>query len=120
MNTKDRITAYCCTNADGSQKVSLSVIGKSKNPRCFRLGRPPIKYFANKTAWSNGPTFRKWFCYVFLPHIRSVTSNPVALLVDNAGSHKDLADLRGQATIIPLPKNITSVHQPMDIGIIAQ
>ncbi len=119
MSSKDRITAYVCTNADGSKKVPLAIIGKSKNPRCFRLGLPPVHYFSNKTAWSNSETFKQWFTSVFLPHIRSCTSKKVALLVDNASSHFNLHDIREQVVVIPLPPNVTSVHQPMDMGVIS-
>ena len=96
IDVKDRITAYVCTNADGSRKLPMAVIGKAANPRCFRLGTPPVPYFSNKTAWSHTATFRKWFNYIFLPHVRGVTSGRVALIVDNASSHNELRDLRGQ------------------------
>lgn len=55
---------------------------------------------------------------MLLPLVRSVTSNPVALLVENAISHNELRDLRGQVTFIPLPVNVTSMHQPIDMGVI--
>ena len=118
MSAKDSITAYVCTSADGSQKPPLAIIGKAENPRCFRRGTPAVPYFSNKTAWSNTATFRKWFNHVFLPHVRSVTSRPVALLVENASSHSELCDMRGQVTIIPLPHNVTSMHQKMDMSVI--
>ncbi len=90
MSAKDRITAYVCTNADGSEKLRMAIIGTANNSRCFRLGRPPVQYFSNKTTWSTAETFKKWFNYVFLPHVRSRTSKEVALLMDNANSHCDL------------------------------
>lgn len=118
MGAKDRITAYVCTNADGSQKLPMAIIGKAAKPRCFRLGAPAVPYFSNSTAWSNTGTFRKWFNYVFLPHVRKVTSKPVALVVDNASSHNELKDMRGQVSVIDLPPNVTALHQPMDMGVI--
>lgn len=57
---------------------------------------------------------------VFLPHVRAQTNKKLALIVDNASSHgKDLVDHRGQVDIVPLPPNVASVHQPVDMGIIA-
>ncbi len=91
----------------------IAMTGKIKLPRCFRLGRPPVRYLNNDTAWSNSETFKKWFNSVFLPRIRSRTSDKVALLVDNAGSHSNL-----EVTVIPLPPNVNSVHQPMDMVVI--
>ncbi len=93
--------------------------GKANNPRCFRLGRPPVHYFNNDAAWSNSETFKKLFKSVFLPHIRSCASGKVALLVDNASSHSNLYDIREQVVVIPLPPNETSAHQPMDMVVIS-
>lgn len=41
MKSKDRITAYVCTDAIGD-KVPMAFIGKSKTPRCFRIEKPPV------------------------------------------------------------------------------
>lgn len=110
MKSKYRITAYVCTNANCEYKVPLAIIGTAKNPRAFRLGRCPIPYFSNRTAWSDGVTFRKWSTFVFLPHVRRTKSGKVPLIVDNASSHgKKLIDPRGQVEVIPLPPNVTSL-----------
>ncbi len=93
--------------------------GKAKHLRCFLLRRPPVHYFNNDTAWSNSETFIKWFNSVFLPRIRSCTSKKVALFMDNASSHSNLYDIRQQVVVIPLPPNVTSVHQPMDMVVIS-
>ena len=34
--SKDRLAVLCCSNADGSHKMPLFIVGKSKKPRCFR------------------------------------------------------------------------------------
>ena len=57
MKSEDRITAYLCTNATGSDKVPLGIIGTANNPRAFRIAPCPVAYFSNKTAWSDGITF---------------------------------------------------------------
>lgn len=59
MKAKGRVSAYMCTNATGSAKVPMSIIGKSRNPRYFRLRLPPIKYFLQSNVWLDGATFRK-------------------------------------------------------------
>ncbi len=64
-------------------------------------------------------TFKKWFNSVFLPHIRSCTSEKVALLVDNVSSHSNLYDIPEQVVVIPLLPNVTSVHQPMYMVVIS-
>ncbi len=35
----------------------------------------------------------------------------MALLVDKAGSHFNFRDIREQVSVIPLPANVTAVHQ---------
>ena len=35
-NAKDRVTINACTNASGTIKLPLLLIGKAKNLRCFR------------------------------------------------------------------------------------
>lgn len=53
--SKNRITILFLTNADGSEKFPLFVIGKSKNPRCFKnIKTLPAVYEANKKSWMTG------------------------------------------------------------------
>lgn len=52
--SKDRITLNACANASGSIKLPLQLIGKSKQPRCFKgiqMSLLPVKYSAQKNAW---------------------------------------------------------------------
>lgn len=119
MEFKDRISAIMCANASGTAKVPLAIIGTAKNPRCFRRRKCPLPYFAQSNAWSDGPTFKKWWQEVFLPFIRRWTHDPVLLLMDGCSSHGDLIDPVGQVEVVMYPPNCTSVHQPMDMGIIA-
>lgn len=111
MKFKDRLSAYMCANADGSVKVPMSIIGKAKNPRCFKGTDCPLKYFSQTNAWSDSATFLKWWQQVFLPFIRRTTHLPVLLLMDGCSSHADLVDDRGQVTVMTFPPNCTSVHQ---------
>ena len=49
--------------------------------------------------------------------MRDRTRLPCILIVDNCGAHGELND--EQVTFFPLPPNVTSLHQPLDSGIIA-
>jgi hypothetical protein len=50
--SKDRITVLACAKADRTEKRILLVIGKSKNPRCFKNVKSlPVHYSTNKKAW---------------------------------------------------------------------
>jgi cyanophycinase-like exopeptidase len=54
---KARITIHYACNATGSHKLPMWVIGKHKQPRCFRASGVKdvealgIKWRANKKAW---------------------------------------------------------------------
>ncbi len=117
MKAKDRVTAYIGTNADGSAKVPISIIGVSRNPRAFKGGEPACKYFHSKKAWSNPLLFQQWLDEVFVPHVCRQPSRKVALLIDNASSHDKIV-LTSRIELISLPSNVTSLYQPMDMGII--
>eukprot|EP00984_Skeletonema_dohrnii_P031549 scaffold24154_cov78-Skeletonema_dohrnii-CCMP3373.AAC.1 len=119
MKAKDRTTVYVCTNASGTDKVPLSIIGKAKTPRCFVRRKKKLKYYSQARAWSDTVTFHKWW-RDFLNHIRRKTTKKVLLILDNCGPHgAELIDPRGQVTVIFLPPNCTSMFQPMDAGVIA-
>jgi hypothetical protein len=50
--SSDRITVLFCANAEGIEKRKFLVIGKSKNPKCFKNVKSlPLCYGANKEAW---------------------------------------------------------------------
>lgn len=67
---KQRITFLCCSNATGSHKLKLLVIGKAKNPRCFKNFQCPIDYKSSKSAWMTSAVFKEWFHESFVPQVR--------------------------------------------------
>ncbi|PXF45097.1 Jerky protein-like [Gracilariopsis chorda] len=120
MKAKARVSLFVCTNATGTLKVPMYVIGKAPNPRCFRKGSQGMSYFSQANAWSDAKTFKKWFYAVFLPFVRNLTSEKVFLLMDNCGPHSaDLNDSLEQVTILTFPPNFTSMFQPMEMVVIA-
>ena len=60
---KRRLTFLACSNADGTEKFLLFIIGKSLKPRCFKgnsasdLG---FDYTRNSKAWMNWNIFQEW------------------------------------------------------------
>jgi len=119
MEAKDRITLVLACNATGTHKIPVAIIGKAKQPLCFKpLRRPrPLPYFSQTNAWMDGDHFKSWFETVFLVAVRSRTTHPVDLVSDNCGAHGDLES--DQVKFFALPPNCTSIYQPLDLGIIA-
>lgn len=60
--SKERITVLVGANMSGNEKLPLLVIGRSKNPRCFKNVKVPLDYAANAKAWMTGMFF---VCFMF-------------------------------------------------------
>ena len=119
IKAKDRVTIYVATNATGNDLVPLSLIGKLKQPRCFRGRTLKLRYYSQARAWSDTKVFNRWW-EDFRNYIRTKTNAKVLLIMDNCGPHgKELIDPLHQITVKFLPPNCTSVYQPMDCGVIA-
>lgn len=66
---KERLTFMLCANADGSHKMKTLVIGKSKNPRCFKGFNNPLLYANSKAAWMTRLIFKEWFHKDFVKEV---------------------------------------------------
>ena len=74
-------------------------------------------YYSQSNAWIDEKIFKHWFRNYFVPHVQQRTGEPVILIVDNCGGHD--SELKcGNVSILSLPPNCTSVHQPMDQGLL--
>lgn len=130
MKSKERLTLMVCTAANGD-KIPLSLVGKTAEPRCFRLlegKRPPLPYTNQKSAWFDTNVTVWWILNVFWPaHKKKHGNVRCVLILDNCPAHKSLehpeyCKARGiPAEIIFLffPPNLTCHLQPADMGIIA-
>lgn len=123
---KERLTFLFGGNASGTLKLKPLVLGRSKNPRCFkrvnRFGLPVI-YDSNKKAWMTKEIFKNWFENHFAREVAAFCHQKglpfkALLLLDNAPGHpKDLH--HPNIEIRYLPPNTTSLLQPMDMGVIS-
>ena len=117
---KDRLTVLMIGNMDGSDKRKLSVIGKTKNPRCLKQKYKmepkdmQVDWYATRKAWMTGETHHEILTKLNSDMRRS--NRHILYTCDNASCHQD----RGYSNIevLMLPPNATSVVQPMDQGII--
>ena len=118
---KTRITITLCTNADGTDRLPLHYIGKSKTPRDFtkhEVCQNKWLWTSNKTAWMSGALMYDWL-QMFYEHVG--TERKILLLMDNFSAHK--VGVKDNAPpdnirIEFLPARSTSVFQPLDQGII--
>jgi len=68
----DRITLALCTNATGTYKLPVEMIGEPVRPLRFRgvSNECPLPYFNQKKAWMDKDVYAKWWNTVFLPALR--------------------------------------------------
>ncbi|XP_060557064.1 tigger transposable element-derived protein 4-like [Ruditapes philippinarum] len=114
---KERLTAMVCANMSGTEKLPLLVLGKSEKPRCFKNVRTlPTQYKANKKAWMTAKFFKTWVREV--DEKMHKQGRKIALVIDNCPAHpKKIKNLHATELVF-LPRNSTSVTQPMDQGVI--
>ncbi|XP_050526828.1 jerky protein homolog-like [Daktulosphaira vitifoliae] len=129
-SSKERLTIMTCSNATGTHKIKLTVIGKAKKPRSFKgteMKYFPCDYYHHPKAWMNQVIFSEWYFNVFVPSVKKFQDEKgipkrAVLLLDNAPSHPSESTLKtmdGQIFVYYLPPNVTSLIQPMDQGVIS-
>ncbi|PQM43520.1 hypothetical protein VC83_09647 [Pseudogymnoascus destructans] len=122
--SKDQITLAFTTNSTGTEKLDIWVVGKSKNPQCFKninVKRMRIQYRYNETKWMTGLIMKEYLDWLNekMKHCK------ILLLLDNFSGHEVGVELVGglqglsNVRIAWLPPNTTSHWQPLDQGIIA-
>lgn len=115
-SAKQRVTILFCSSMNGEKETPL-VIGKSKNPRCFKgahIDKLPLEWVSNKKAWMTTEIMMSWLKN--FDRKMKKQNRKVLLFLDNATSHPkiQLENVR----IVFLPPNTTSHCQPLDQGII--
>lgn len=113
---KEKITLFLCCSLEG-EKLEPLIIGKYKNPRCmknFNLKDFRVLYFSSKNAWMTTEIFQTWLTMLNAEMIKQ--SRKIVLVLDNASCHKSLEC--SNVKLLFLPKNTTSLIQPLDMGII--
>lgn len=122
---KERVTIMPCVNATGTHKLDLMMIGKSKNPRCFKNVNLPLYYKSSKNAWQTSALFKEWYNDLFIPEVSrhlEAKGLPVKaiLLVDNATCHGTANTFSHDENfkVIFFPPNNTPLLQPLDQNVI--
>ena len=121
---KARVTIHACTNASGTHKLPLWVIGMAANPRVFgkknaRIRALDLVWKHNQKGWMTTKIMLEWLSWFD----RQVAPRNVLLLMDNFSAHEAAVEsLVVEAALKNvrvefLPPNTTSFYQPLDQGI---
>ncbi|XP_007670010.1 tigger transposable element-derived protein 4 [Ornithorhynchus anatinus] len=90
---RERITLLVGTNMDGSERLPLLVIGKNKNPLCFKgIKSLPVEYEANRTAWLTSEVFERWMRR--LDDKFQAQQRRVVIFVDTLPAHPEVKNLK--------------------------
>ena len=102
---KDRVTLLFGGNIAGFKQPLL--IYRSENTRALKnviKYTLPVYYHANTKAWMTQALLEDWFVNCFI-------------VLDNAQGHpQNPDDLHLDVMVVYLPKNMTAILQPMDLG----
>jgi hypothetical protein len=110
-SSKEHVRVLCCADMKG-EKWDLLVIGKSKNPRCFKgVISLPVVYYSNANAWMTSVVFNDWLVKWDLE-----LKWKIVLLLDNCTTHTNNSLLKNIK--VTLPANTTSLIQPGYQGLI--
>lgn len=124
---KDRVTIMGCSNAAGTHRLKLLMIGKSFRPRALKgVKIYPVVYRASKRGWMTTKIMLEWFNNYFVPDARAHCTKAgldpkckIVLLLDNCSAHPDAEKLvKDNVYAMYLPPNCTSLIQPQDQGIL--
>ena len=115
--SKERLTVLLTTNADGTDKLTPLVIGKSAKPRCLKgVKSLPVQYEANKKAWMTGAIFTNYLEKLNARMRRE--KRKILMVLDNCPAHPSSLNF-SNIKLAFLPPKCTSHTQPLDLGIIA-
>eukprot|EP00644_Phytophthora_capsici_P006298 jgi/Phyca11/117126/e_gw1.32.61.1 len=114
---KARMTFLVGSNATGSEKLRLLVLGKAQKPRWLPQKPESVDYKGTKKGWMTTIVFKDW--RLDLNDKMKAAGRKILLLYDNAPVHKEPEDELPNIEIARLPKNTTALLQPMDQGVIA-
>ena len=116
-SSKERVSVVFCVSYTG-EKLPPLVIGKTAKPRSFKgldLDKIGVKYTSTFKSWMTSTLFQDYLTEINKQ--MSEKKRRILLLVDHAPSHRIREELTN-VVVEFLPKNTTSVLQPLDQGII--
>lgn len=118
---KTRVTIAVATNATGSDRLPLWLVGTTKTPRALRgvnMSTIGCSWRWSKKAWMRSGIIVEWLSS-FYRHISQ--QRRVLLLLDNFSAHLlglETTPAPPNIKVLFLPANATSIYQPLDQGII--
>lgn len=111
---KSRVTLVVGTNADGTDKLPLVVLGKAEKPRWLSKKPDAVQYVGTSKGWMTVSVYQEW-----LRKLDERENRRILFLVDNAPTHIHRDVNLKNVAVMKFPPNTTALLQPMDQGVIA-
>ena len=122
----------CFANADGSHRLKPCIVGTAMRPGAIKdvMYSLPVHYYSSRKAWFTFDIVKRYLFDHAFPEIRRYQEDVLKIqpdrvraivLMDNCPAHPPESEMMtedGRIRCIFLPKNTTSLIQPMDQGII--
>ncbi|KAI4455909.1 hypothetical protein MML48_8g00001583 [Holotrichia oblita] len=123
---QEQITLILCSNATGTHKLPLLVIGKEEIFNNEEICNSPVVFRNETIILSYNDIFIDWYDNIFVPEVKKQQhiSSKVLLLIDNDSFHLDDKEATFQREdgifkLLQFPLNLnTSNIQPMKQGIV--
>jgi hypothetical protein len=123
---KYRSTLQFCANARGDFKCKPLMVYRAQNPRALKgknSNHMPVDWRWNRKAWMTFETFWEWLNNCFIPEEYLKGKNlafKVLLILVNAPVQvrEELENPHPNIEVVFMPRNTTSLIQPLDQGII--
>ncbi|XP_065783058.1 tigger transposable element-derived protein 1-like isoform X1 [Muntiacus reevesi] len=125
--SKDHLTLLLGGNAAGDFKLKPLLVYPSENPRALRgcsKASLPVVWRSSRNDWLTPAIFQEWFTSCFCPAVESYCASHglphrALLLLDGAPCHLvHLGGLSAHVRVEFLPKNTSTLIQPMSQGVI--
>ena len=121
--SKEHLTFLVCCNADGTEYVPPLMVSTAQRSRCFggNTGEKlVIDYDFGGKGWINTEIFTRWLCRLDAQIGRNAWRR-ILFFVNNAPAHGRCVNrpTLDHVRVEYLPKNTTSILQPLDLGVIA-
>lgn len=116
--SKERLSVLACTNSDGTEKLRLLVVGKTKNTSYFKnLRSLPVTYATQPLGDITISNFTDWLKSID-EYFQKKNRN-IILFFDNRVAHPKDVSLKN-IKLVFLPPNAPRTLQPMNQGIIKE
>lgn len=123
------VTLVACISKDGTDVPSAYILPTYLDPDKIKEihGLQGIKYFYQRSGFMTNELMRSWLVHVFIPHVNTIrrSRDQHALLICDAHVSRHNANVwdvlkANNIDMLVLPAHVTSVVQPLDVGIFAK